>query len=421
VRGLRLPGLIARWLVGRSQDSVSAMIDVKRVVLITLAAAAILSMTCKTPTIGWTVRADVALVNGVLVDGTGASPVPDAALLIRGDRIAAVGPSDSVLLPDSTDVIDVHGGTILPGLINSHVHRAYAAHNLRSWARGGVTTVRDLGADPEDPLFAIRDSLLRDSRNARLVAAGPLVTVPNGYPMVPFGSRSGLPVTSPEDAAAKAAELLDRGADLIKVAAESGGAFGMRIPCLSSEELAAIVSVAHNRGAQVSAHVLVSQDLERALDAGVDDIAHMVCDRLSEELIGRIVSHGVYHVPTMELWRNVGYDLDQVAADNLRRLVKAGGKIALGTDYVGYTGVFDLGMPMHEIASMHDAGMTPMQIIVAATRNAAHVCGLGDELGTLEVGKIADVLVVDGNPLHDIHALSNVRLVLRDGKVVHGA
>jgi imidazolonepropionase-like amidohydrolase len=112
-----------------------------------------------------------------------------------------------------------------------------------------------------------------------------------------------------------------------------------------------------------------------------------------------MVEAGVYWVPTLELWQGVGLRSAAIP-DNLRRFVAAGGKVALGTDYLGAPGVrFDLGMPITEIELMADAGMTPEQIIIAATRHAAHVCGLERELDTLEPGKIADVLVVDGDPL----------------------
>jgi imidazolonepropionase-like amidohydrolase len=124
-------------------------------------------------------------------------------------------------------------------------------------------------------------------------------------------------------------------------------------------------------------------------------------------------------VPTIELWKRVGHGLGAHVVDNLRRFVVAGGQVALGTDYSGAPGVtFDLGMPIREIEWMHEAGMTPMQIIVAGTRNAACVCNLEDELGALEVGKIADVLVVNGDPLEDIHALTQARLVVHNGQVL---
>jgi imidazolonepropionase-like amidohydrolase len=225
-------------------------------------------------------------------------------------------------------------------------------------------------------------------------------------------------VASPQDAAVKVNQLLDSGADVIKIALESGGSFQRSIPVLSAQEARAIVQAAHQRGGWVSAHVLRAQDLTRALDAGVDDIAHMVEDPLPDPLIERMVKNDVYWVPTLELWKRVGQQTDKRSVANLRRFVQGGGKVALGTDYAGYDAVFDLGLPVTEIELMQEAGMSPMQIIVAATRNAAHVCNLERELGTLEPGKIADVLVTNGDPLHDLRALTQVRLVIHNGIVI---
>jgi imidazolonepropionase-like amidohydrolase len=358
----------------------------------------------------------LALVNGTLIDGTGADPLPDAALVIQEGRVIAVGPRAEINVPDDAKIIDVQGSTILPGFINAHVHLGFDEEKLEAWAQGGVTTVRDLGAFRSPDLFSRRDALLMDNGYARLVAAGPIVTVPEGYPMAPWGVK-GLPVTSPEDAASKINGLLDDGADVIKIAVESGYIFSEKIPVLSAEEAAAIVSVAHERGTVVSAHVTASQDLGRALDAGVDDIAHMITNPLYDGLIEHMLENDVYWVPTLELWKNVGYG-DRRAIVNLAKFVEAGGKVALGTDYAGYNAEFDLGMPITEIELMQKAGMTPMQIIVAGTKNGAHVCNLDHELGTLEAGKIADVLVVDGDPLEDIHALTNIRMVLHNGVVI---
>jgi imidazolonepropionase-like amidohydrolase len=146
----------------------------------------------------------------------------------------------------------------------------------------------------------------------------------------------------------------------------------------------------------------------------------MAVDHVSDQLIDRVVKDGVYWVPTLELWQGVGYGFGMMAIDNLRRFVQTGGKVALGTDYAGYTTPFDLGMPLREIGWMREAGMTPMQIIVAGTRNAAHVCNMGDRLGTLKVGKIADILIVQGNPLEDIgEALSNVEMVIHNGTIIY--
>ena len=135
-----------------------------------------------------------------------------------------------------------------------------------------------------------------------------------------------------------------------------------------------------------------------------------------------MIEDNVYWEPTLELWRCVR-NLHQVkwdaqALDNLQRFSQAGGKVALGTDYGGYRCDFDLGMPMSEIDLMLQAGMTPMQIIIAATKNAAYVCNLEEQIGTLEPGKIADILIVAGNPLVDIQALNDVQMVVHNGVII---
>jgi imidazolonepropionase-like amidohydrolase len=360
----------------------------------------------------------IALVKGTLIDGTGAPPLINAVVIVKNELITAAGNQENTEIPRIAKIIDLQGGTVLPGFINSHIHRGYNEFNLKTWAKTGVTTVRDLGGNPRSDLFTFRNKVLKDPQYARLVAAGPMVTVLNGYPTVPWGTPTALPVISPDDARKKVNQLLDDGADIIKIALESGECFNLKIPMLSLEEAKAIVEVAHKRGTIVSAHVLVSKDLEYALNAGVDDIAHMVIDNPSDNIIKRVVNDGVYWEPTLELWHGVRNDLVNVAIENLSRFVKAGGRVALGTDYEGYNSKFDLGMPIREIRWMKAAGMSPMQIIVAATKNAAHVCNLEEKIGTIEKGKIADILIVNGNPLKNINALLNVRMVMHGGEII---
>ncbi|MFC2078176.1 amidohydrolase family protein [Candidatus Bipolaricaulota bacterium] len=361
----------------------------------------------------------LALVGGLLIDGTGSEPIEDAVVVIRGDLIVEAGAIGDVVIPGNCDIIDVRGSAILPGFVNAHVHDGYREENLRAWARGGVTTVRDLGVlrrwtRGSREGFALRDRLNSDPRNARLVASGPLVTTVGGY--------GGYAVSSADDAREKIDELIDTGADAIKIAIEDN-LQGRIWPLLSPDEVAAIVETAHARGVVVSAHVSRSEHVQTALDAGVDDVAHMAVDRVSSDLIEQMVEQGMVWVPTMELWACVA-ELHDVhwwlaaASMNLADFVAAGGRVALGTDFAGYTCSFDLGMPMTEIDLMADAGMAPMQIIVAATRNGAIACGIADEVGTIEPGKIADVIVVDGNPLERIDALRDVWLVVHIGEVI---
>jgi imidazolonepropionase-like amidohydrolase len=342
------------------------------------------------------------VLTGRLIDGTGADPLPDAVLVILGDRIVAVGPRSEVTIPSEAEVIELSEATMLPGFINAHVHNTYNPRNLQIWAQAGVTTVRDLGERPSVPWFSLRDKLCADPHNARIIAAGPLVTVPNGYP-IRGNNFPALTITSPEDAREKISQLIDDGADVIKITMTSA-------PTLSDEEAAAIVQTAHERGVPVTVHATSAVHVKRALDAGVDDIAHIATDRVSDELIQRMVEAGVCWVPTFEALEGRGLD-------NLRRFISAGGRVALGNDS-GYLQGLEMGMPTREMQWMRKAGMTPMQIIVAATRDAAYVCRRASTIGTLEVGKLADVLVVNGDPLRDLRALTGVRLVVHSGVVI---
>ena len=356
----------------------------------------------------------LAFVGATLIDGTGGPPLTNSVVLVQGSRIAAVGQAGEISIPSAATVVDTTGLTVLPGIINAHVHSGYRRSQLEAWAWEGVTTVRDLGGPRT---FDVVAELAREPQLARIVAAGPFITVPGGYPIVPWGGTNVVTVTSVEGAAAAAASLIDEGAGLIKVACETGAEFGRSIPTLSLEQMRAIVATAHARGLQVSAHITRSVDVPQALDAGIDDISHMVVDWPSDALLGRAAG-GTIWVPTLELWYGVGQGRPARAIDNLRRFVQAGGTVALGTDFAGYTTPFQLGMPMLEMELMLAAGMSPMAIIVAATRNAARACGRASDLGTVEAGKLADLLVVEGDPVADIHALTRTKLVIHSGVVI---
>jgi imidazolonepropionase-like amidohydrolase len=357
----------------------------------------------------------IVLTNGFLIDGTGSQPIPNVIIVIADGHIKSVGTGSDGSVPRGATVIDLQGSYILPGLMNAHVHSGYDEDNLKEWAQSGVTTVRDLGnlrSSPEQG-FAVRDALSNDNENSRLVAAGPLVTTVGGY--------GNYPVTSPDDAEIKINGLIDAGADLIKVAIEDD-LQGRTWPMLSLDEIKRIVQTAHNRDRPVSAHISRSRHLNIAVQCGVDDVCHMIIDSLPDSLITAMIGKDIYWVPTLELWSGVSqmYNLNWIdtAKDNLRRFVQAGGKVALGTDYDGYITPFDLGMPIHEIQLMQEAGMTAMQILVAATKHAALVCNLEDQLGTIEPGKIADLVIVKGNPLDDLESLLDVQMVIHNGELI---
>lgn len=348
---------------------------------------------------------NIIVLAGTVIDGTGADPLENAAIVIQNGRIAAVGPRKDVEIPSDANVIELRGATILPGFINAHVHGAYEPALLAKWAQAGVTTVRDLGAPYPFFRFYVRDRNNEDPDLATVVSAGPLLTVPGGYPIVGNNFPS-LVITNPDHARREVAHLISDGADVIKIVVDSGEG----LPTLSVERASAIVEAAHQRNVPVAAHIGSLRDLRLVLDAGADDFSHIVPERIPGDVLEQMVVDSVYWVPTLETAG--GYD-----AGNLRNFIRAGGQVALGNDS-GLLPGMEIGMPMQEIEMMHAAGMSPMEVIVAATRHAAHVCNREDTLGTLEVGKIADILVVNGDPLVDLHTLTDVRLVIHRGRIV---
>ncbi|HTX92482.1 MAG TPA: amidohydrolase family protein [Anaerolineales bacterium] len=356
-------------------------------------------------------RVTLALVNGLLIDGTGADPVPEAVILLAGDKIAAVGTRASLEVPAGVQTIDLGGATILPGLINAHIHYGFDKSNLKAWAEGGVTTVRDESAMPASiaGLTSFRAGIAADPHYARLVSSGTMLAVPGGYGQ--------LYVSSPEEAQKAVETEIAQGVDAIKVALEDGYAGQHGLPKLTPEELKVIVETAHAHGLPVSGHITQGAYLKPMLEAGIDDIAHMPYDYIPQDALQQMVKQDVYLEPTFTVFRNYGAPVGMVQ-NNLRQFVALGGKVALGNDYGGGPGNFELGIPMYEIQMMSGAGMTPMQIIVAATLNAAHVLRLDDKLGTLEAGKAADILVVNGNPLEDLQALTRIRMVIHSGAII---
>jgi imidazolonepropionase-like amidohydrolase len=223
------------------------------------------------------------------------------------------------------------------------------------------------------------------------------------------------------EARAAIAHVIDEeGADFIKVAVERGffadyaDPDGWPVP--SPEILAAIAETAHARGKKVRAHVTQPGELAAILDAGYDATAHTPIAEVPEPILARAVHQGVILTTTVNIWGGGDDALTGAVQKNLARYVRLGGRIALGTD----APLFQLGsvMPMGEIRLLAEAGLTPRDILLAATLHGAQALGLDKELGTLGPGKLADLIVVDGNPLADLAALERVRVVVRDGEVV---
>lgn len=373
-------------------------------------------------------RYDLVLVGGTLIDGSGAAPMPDAIVAISDGRIAAVGRAGELVFSFDTPVRDLSSVTILPGFVNAHAHVvALSDEELRAWVRAGVTTVRDLGG-PLAESTARRDQIAAagDPSLPRLLVSGPLLNVPGSFSTQVYGVNNRVAlVEGVADARRETAAILNGGADLIKLAVS--GRTDVSWAELSDEELAAIVEVASTSGVHVAAHVDRAVALRRAVEAGVNSVAHSPRDRIPDELIALMVERDVAMVPTIAVYEGLARErgnlvewrrlIQPVLYDNLRRFAAAGGTLALGDDYGGARGM-TIGMPAAEIGHWLRAGLTPMQVIVAATSGAARALELEDELGTVKPGLAADLLVVDGDPLSDIDALVRPVLVIRGGVVL---
>jgi imidazolonepropionase-like amidohydrolase len=380
----------------------------------------------------------LVITNGMVIDGTGADPIPDGIVVIRENRIMAVGRAADFSVPPQTNVIDAEGGTIMPGIINAHVHAVAAPAGRSVFLHRGVTSVCDMGYPLSTiPFFEEDHSPL--GLAARGFRAGPIITAPGGYQ-----SRSPLSyeVATPEEARAAVADLLDRGVDYIKIALEPGNPQDPW-PTLELEEVQAIVEEAHARGVLVRAHATGPGTLGIALQAGVDVIEHGTVPPFQPALarhllenrsailseyeiqLARMVDQGVAMVPTLDAGLGRWYERPDLTEEQkvwtdfvleiVGRFHTLGGVVALGNDYP----IRGERMPMREMELLLAAGLSPMQVIEAGTRHAAQVCGHGDELGTLEPGKLADVIVVDGDPLTEIEAMNRVIAVIRDGQVAY--
>jgi imidazolonepropionase-like amidohydrolase len=367
----------------------------------------------------------LAIHNGRLWDGSGGPVVADGVVVVRGNRIEAAGPASKVKIPEGARKIDAGGGFIMPGVIDNHVHLNVLLEKepdpLTRWLRAGVTTVVDTGT-AKGTVARLRERVAAASKTApRLFVAGPIFTAPDGYPaprrepgMVEIAEG----VTTPEEAEAKVDRLLgEEKADLVKVAIETGffsdydAKDGWPVP--SPPVLAALQRAAHRHGRTIRAHVTQPGELAAALDAGFDGTAHTPIVDVPEELLARAAKARMIFVSTANIWEDP--PLTTAVQKNLARYVRLGGRVALGTDVPFQPGSE---MPLGEMRLLVAGGLTPRDVLLAATRHGAEALGQGEELGTLAPGKLADLIVVPGDPLARIDDLGTVRVVVRDGEVI---
>ena len=406
---------------------------------------------------------------GRLIDGTGAPPIERGAVLVKGDAILAAGPRDSVVPPEGApvDTLDYPHGTVLPGLIDSHVHligigdgrtgdelvtlpdeilTVQAAENARRHLYSGVTTVRDCGAKNRTTF------LLRQAMDMG-IATGPRLLL-SGRPMAIVGghlSYFGVEATGVDECRAAVRQLIKEGADFIKITATGGSTATSHPfrPSFNVDELTAIIEEAHKFGKHAAAHCASSQGMVNALDAGIDTVIHAYFKEpdgtflYRPEIAERIAEQGVFVNPTMHqarnrLWRleekaetegltpqeradvDEGMRVQEIRYDQVARMVDAGVRLTAGSDSAW--SYLPMGFFQHEIQAHTEAGLSPLEAIVSATGDAAKSCWVYDDLGTLQAGRRADLLVVHGDPSQNIAALSDVVDVFKDGlRVDRGA
>lgn len=334
--------------------------------------------------------------------------VRDARIVIAGGVITSVGPRREVDRPSGAVIVDATDALVVPGFIDSHVHIGLA--DPADVVAGGVTTVRDLGWPAGDIRRMARESARPGFDGPLVVFAGQMLTSDGGYPTrarwAPEGT--GRAVGDPSDAKSAVADQVHLGAAVIKIALNP-----IAGPVLDTPTLTAVVECAHGNGLAVTAHVYGLDQLRRALDAGVDELAHMLMspEVVPDDVITRMVGAGTVVVPTL----SIRVDDHEVAIDNTRRFLAAGGTVIYGTD-LGNEGPAP-GIDRREIEAMATAGMSARRIIRSATVDAARRLDLATK-GVIAPGMDADMVAVPAAALDDPAALTDVEMVWRDGRRV---
>lgn len=400
-----------------------------------------------------------AIHAGTLFDGMDGSTVSDVTILIRDGRIEAVGPDVSV--PGDAEWIDLSDWTVLPGFIDMHTHLTgdpedlgadrgaflfryperptlVGVRNAERTLLAGFTTVRDVGADGSTAL-ALRDAV------AEGIVPGPRMITAIGIGTTgshcdrTTGIRPGTAdvdearryvFDGPQEAEHMVRTAVRDGADLIKVCATAGVLSltdDIGPPQMSPAELEAVISAANMLNRRVAAHAHGLEGIQNAVRAGITTIDHGSI--LDDEILQEMNDRGTWLVPTMMAFESVTemaeagflppgptqktFDITPYVIDSHRRAFAAGVPVAFGTD----AGVFEHGRNAREFQLMVEAGMSPANALLSATRNAAEALGRSDDLGTVEGEKWADLVAVRGNPLEDISILQEIGFVMKEGVV----
>lgn len=392
---------------------------------------------------------------GHLLDVKSGKMLTDQAVVIDGDKIVSVGPNADARPTAADTVIDLSRATLLPGLIDVHTHLTgntqfgydvlaisvprealIGAKNARITLEAGFTTVRNVGAGGYSDV-ALRDAINDgDVPGPRMLVSGPALGITGGHcdnNLLPFeyhateiGVADGV-----EGVQQKVREVIKYGADVIKFCATGGVLSKGDDPQASQytlEEMKALVTDAHRLGRKVAAHAHGAQGLLWASQAGVDSVEH--ASYIDDAAIAEIKKNGTYVVPTLyltewlsenmqkigmpEMYAKKEREILPIVQKNLAHAFASGVKVAFGTD----AAVYPHGLNAHEFAVYVKLGMTPLRAIQTATVNAADLLGWSNKVGSVDAGKWADLIAVDGDPLQDVTTLQRVKFVMKGGAVV---
>ncbi|MCH8250733.1 MAG: amidohydrolase family protein [Proteobacteria bacterium] len=411
----------------------------------------------------------VAFVGGMLLDGYEAQPIHHSVVVIDDGRIIAVGSKHDTGIPADAVIIDTSGKTVMPGLIDAHVHVDLIGHGdynryyrflggmarlddvmpiaAKQMLRAGVTSAIDLGTPFQ--ILGLREKIRKgEIPGPRLTVSGPWITrvylegIPDDYQII---------IDSPREAAQRTRELIASGADIIKTWVG-----------LTEDDYRAVVKEAHRHKVKVHAHLYRPEAIRAAIAAGVDVFQHVGSARnppYDDELIAEIAHKNIPVVQTIahRIWvypatvafperlydpvhkKDMPPDIYAEVIDSFkdfhrlsyfheigretrnsriaaRQFIAAGAYIGVGTDAASPLNFHTEAM-WREMSALVDSGMTPIEVISAATKTNAEILGQFDQLGSIETGKLADLIVVDGNPLADINALGHVNIVVKDGVI----
>jgi len=402
----------------------------------------------------------LVLIDGTLIDGTGREPVEKATIVVNGNCVSSVGLE--VSYPEGASVIDLKGLTIMPGLIDCHLHlggltidkpgKAIGQVSLidmasffwdyfHNYARrrklaieNGVTTIRSAG-DHYPHIIRLRDKIAAGRLSGpRIFAPGPTITAPGGHPastiykgnryIVEHAIRQ---IADVRNAREEVKRLAEGGVNCIKAIYSDMDPMDTthRVPKLSLSVLEALADEAHRHNLRLMVHTGSPKETMDAVKAGADSIEHGILPgadstEFKDDLIRMMLDKGTYFVPTLAIawaYKETCPDVFSGLKKAFKKLHDAGVNIAAGTDS-GTPGVV-IGKGLHkELEIMVEAGISPMEAIMAGTRNAADNLGKGNELGTIERGKLADMIVVSGNPLEKIGKTRDIKMVIKDGKIL---